>query len=117
MKYLCLLLFSLLLYAHPCLSQDFLVGTEDIPLMADFQVSKDDTFSIDEQDGSGRLFFSKATTKNTEAAVKDFYSQTLPQLGWKEMKTGYFERDDDVLKISTDVKLHKTEVFFELITK
>ena len=65
MKYLCLLLFSLF-FAHICVAADFLAGTEDVPLMPDFQISEDDTFSVDEQDGSGRLFFSKAYTKNTE---------------------------------------------------
>ncbi len=85
--------------------------------MSGLQVSEDDTFSVDEQDGNGRLFFSKAVSEKAESEIRNFYSQTLPQLGWVEKKTGYFEREEDVLKISIDVKSHKTEVFFELITK
>lgn len=119
MKYLCLLLFSMLvlMQAHICHAATFLVGTEDVPLMPDFQISEDDTFWLDAQDGSGRLFFAKAYTNNAESAVKSFYSQTLPELGWQEEKDGYFKRDGDILKISVDGHSHKTAVIFELITK
>lgn len=119
MIYRCLLLFSFLfLFNIPvCFSEDFLVGTEDVPLMKGLEIKEDETFFMDDSVGSGRLFFSKALTKSESNDVEIFYDQTLPQLGWQKISSGYFEREGDVLKISTQKDKENTEVVFELIAK
>ena len=115
----CLLLFSLcLLFTNASFAQMFLPGTEDIPLMPDFQIGEEDTFSIDDTDGDGRLLFSKAQTQKGSAEVFEFYQRTLPELGWEETKPGRFEREDDILKISFSADTdNQNSVIFELISK
>ncbi|MBO5997810.1 MAG: hypothetical protein J6P93_04730 [Alphaproteobacteria bacterium] len=113
------IIFLLFFVATPVLADDFLAGTEDVPLMQELTLLPEETFDFDTQDG--RLYFSKAVTSVDSEKVLDFYRQTLPQLGWKEDEFKNFVREDDVLRISTTDK--QTEdgkivtVVFELVTK
>jgi len=114
--YRCLLLFSFLFFSGVAFGQSFLQGTEDVPLMSDLQVCENDTFSF--HDEEGRLFFSKALTQNEPDIVMAFYDETLPSLGWQKNEKGFFEREDDVLKIAAFPEEDgQTGVFFELIAK
>ena len=101
------------------IANQFLVGTEDIPLMSGMTYSEEDTFSFENEEG--RLYFSKAFTSANSKEIWDFYRVALSQLGWIEQPTGLFERDDEILKISIEEDqkkdVNRTAVFFELITK
>ena len=106
-------------FATPVLADDFLAGTEDVPLMQGLTLLSDETFDFDTEDG--RLYFSKANTSVDSAKVWDFYRKTLPQLGWVEKETGSFAREGDILRISIDNQTldgkKSNTVVFELVTK
>ena len=112
-------LFVLCFCAFPAFSDSFLEGTEDVPLMQGMEYSADETFSIDNEDG--RLYFSKVFVDAKNSDIWNFYRQTLPQLGWKEVQDASFEREGEILRIAVvDSDYHaqkKTTVIFELITK
>ena len=106
-------------FVAPVLADDFLAGTEDVPLMQGLTLLSDETFDFDTEDG--RLYFSKANTSVDSAKVWDFYRKTLPQLGWVEKGSGTFVREGDVLRISIDKQSLENKksntVVFELVTK
>ena len=105
--------------AKPVFADDFLTGTEDVPLMQDLTVLPEEMFDFDTEDG--RLYSTKAVGSIDSAKVLDFYRQTLPQLGWKEKQAGVFVREGDELRINTNEEQSQKEkltvVVFELVTK
>ena len=107
------------IFATPVLADDFLAGTEDVPLMQGLTLLSDETFDFDTEDG--RLYFSKANTSVDSEKIWDFYRKTLPQLGWVEEEKGSFSREGDVLRISIDNQSAENKksntVVFELVTK
>jgi hypothetical protein len=65
----------------PARAQQFVPGTEDVPLMRDLAPVKDSDIVFDKPEG--RIIEASARGKVTKAAVRSFYASTLPQLGWK----------------------------------
>lgn len=114
-----LLFLLFFVFATPVLADDFLAGTEDVPLMQGLTLLSDEIFDFDTEDG--RLYFSKANTSVDSEKIWDFYRKTLPQLGWVEEETGTFAREGDVLRISIDNQSTENKksniVIFELVTK
>ena len=112
-------IFLFCFFALPAFAGQFLVGTEDVPLMSGMSYCEDETFSFDNEDG--RLYFSKTLISEDPKEIWAFYRASLFQLGWVERSTGLFERDDETLKISIeDLRentIKKSAVIFELITK
>ncbi|HTZ78785.1 MAG TPA: hypothetical protein VMC10_12785 [Stellaceae bacterium] len=70
----------LLLGAASARAQQFVPGTEDVPLMKELAPVKGSDLVFDKPEG--RIVEATARGKVTRIAVHDFYSQTLPQLGW-----------------------------------
>ena len=74
----------------------FVSTIEDLPLMAGL---------IEEEGGMvfdsarGRIVEAYATGPVSEAAVRDFYDETLPQLGWRPLGKGAFRRENEILKV------------------
>ena len=103
----------------PAIADEFLTGTEDVPLMHNLSLLADETFDFDTEDG--RFYSSKATGLVDSQKVLTFYRQTLPQLGWTEKESGVFVREDDVLRINATQEQSEngkiTVVVFELVTK
>ncbi len=62
-------------------AQQFVPGTEDVPLMRELSPVKDSDIVFDKPEG--RIIEASARGKVTKAAVRSFYASTLPQLGWK----------------------------------
>ena len=62
-------------------AQQFVPGTEDVPLMRELAPIKDSDIVFDKPEG--RIIEASARGKVTKAAVKNFYASTLPELGWK----------------------------------
>jgi hypothetical protein len=48
---------------------------------------------------TGRIATGYANGQVAAAAVRDFYDQTLPQLGWEVVRPGTYRRQSETLKI------------------
>ncbi len=74
----------------------FVSTIEDLPLMPGL---------IEEEGGMvfdsarGRIVETFATGWVNEGAVRDFYDETLPQLGWRPLGTGAFQRENEILMV------------------
>ena len=75
------LLIAAAIVAGPARAQQFVPGTEDVPLMRELAPVKDSDMVFDKPEG--RIIEASARGKVTKAAVRSFYASTLPQLGWK----------------------------------
>ena len=99
----------------------FISGFEDLPLMAGLVQFEDAAVSFDTP--GGRIIEAYAESPKADAKkIMAFYTETLPQLGWKktsENKEKSFlvlTRDGETLKISTEDNSPVT-VRFELTTQ
>jgi len=79
------LLLALVLIAAPVAAHadGFVPGTEDLPLMAGLVSVAGSAVVFDKPEG--RIVESAARGKLTRYAVTRFYTQTLPQLGWRHI--------------------------------
>ena len=74
----------------------FVSTIEDLPLMPGL---------IEEEGGMvfdsarGRIVETFATGWVNEGAVRDFYDETLPQLGWRPLGQGAFQRENEILMV------------------
>lgn len=66
-------------------SQEFVQGSEDIPLPEGMEKVFDDGLGFDSENGS--LMSSSYKTKNNPKTIKEFYFKTLPQMGWNLSKS------------------------------
>ncbi len=92
-------LFPGLFPVFPAMAQEaagFVSTIEDLPLMPGL---------IEEEGGMvfdsarGRIAEAYATGPVSEAAVREFYDDTLPQLGWRPLGQGAFRRENEILKV------------------
>lgn len=83
---------------------DFVAGSKDLPLAEGLNKFSDDGLDFDSASGS----IISVTYKSSDdlKKVKDFYLKTLPQLGWKNLKSNKrgvdllrFKRDNEKLEI------------------
>jgi len=104
----------LLLTALPALAADTVYSSvlDDLPLMQGMTEKPDDTVIFDKP--GGRIVQFSTETTESAAAVKDFYQQTLPPLGWKSSQPLQFIRDKEELKIAFDKAGGSTIVRFAL---
>ncbi len=94
-----LLAVALLFPASPLRAQDkasFLSAIEDLPLMEGLA---EDEGGVVFDSAQGRIVEAYATGSVSEGAVRDFYDETLPQLGWKRLGEGRFRRENEILKV------------------
>ncbi len=79
------LLLALVLIAAPVAAHadGFVPGTEDLPLMPGLVSVAGSAVVFDKPEG--RIVESAARGKLTRYAVTRFYTQTLPQLGWRHI--------------------------------
>jgi len=98
-------------------SQDFVQGSEDIPLLVGMEKISEETVGFDSDAGS--IISSSYKTEADLQNVKEFYSKTLPQLGWKavekkkDKKTkSIFKRDKEKLEIEFTKEKDKNVVRF-----
>ena len=47
----------------------------------------------------GRIVDAYATGDVSQSAVRDFYAATLPQLGWRALSVGVYQRENEILKV------------------
>jgi len=83
------------------MSEEFVQGSEDIPLLVDMQKIPEESLGFDSDSGS--IMTSSYITKNDLENVQDFYLKTLPPMGWKVVKIDdkktIFRREKEKLEI------------------
>ncbi len=94
------------------LSQAYLPGTEDLPLMTGLDLVEDPVV-FDKMEG--RLVTLQAQGDISQKIICEFYSKTLPNLGWKRKTDTLYERDGECLRLSFESSnSKKTLVTFEI---
>jgi hypothetical protein len=86
---------------HPAHAQGvagaFVEGIDDLPLMPGLVGMADQSLVFDKP--NGRIVQAVAVGRVQASAVKSFYADTAPQLGWKSAGEGRFTRDGESLRI------------------
>jgi len=75
----------------------FFSTIEDLPLMPG--LVEDDAAGVVFDSPQGRIVEAFASGGVAERDVRQFYTATLPQLGWSETSPGAFSREREILKI------------------
>lgn len=82
-------------------SEEFVQGSEDIPLLMGMEKISEDSVGFDTDSGS--IVSSNYETKLDLEKVQKFYLRTLPQMGWKLVKSeiakATFKRENENLEI------------------
>ncbi len=76
---------------------EFVDGTEDIPLMPGLKPVKGSSLIFDKPEG--RIVEAQAQGNESRADVRHFYTDSLPQLGWKKTGADQWQRDAEHLKL------------------
>lgn len=75
----------------------------DVPVMPGLRELTDEAVNFDKPEG--RIISATAVSDTVApAAIKNFYGQTLPQLGWRAQPDGSFVRDQERLKLIIEGK-------------
>lgn len=101
--------FKKLIHNHsdiPKVSEEFVQGSEDIPLLAGMEKISDGAIGFDSATGS--IVASSYLTYLERNKIKSFYVRTLPQMGWRlstfTANIVNFERDKEDLEIEITEK-------------
>ena len=82
--------------------KQYVLGTDDIPLFSGLTLLEDDSSNFDTM--TGNIVISNYSSHSGTKLIKDFYHNTLPQLGWQLSKSIHdkmlFIREKDRLEIS-----------------
>lgn len=88
---------------QPSQTQQYLQGSDDIPIMAEMTKISNDENSLGFDTASGSIITSSYSTNLSLQQIASFYNQTLPQMGWQateKMKNALnFKRDKQNLAI------------------
>jgi hypothetical protein len=87
----------LVLAAFPARADDFVAGTEDLPLMPGLEAVAGKNLVFDEPEG--RIVEAETHGRLARAKVVAFYAATLPQLGWSAAGADRWQREGEVLRI------------------
>ncbi len=82
--------------AHAQEAAGFISMIEDLPLMPGL-VEEEGGMVFDS--AQGRIVQVYAIGWVSEGEVRDFYDDTLPQLGWRPYGPGVFRREGEILKV------------------
>jgi len=88
------------IFAGSSLAQEaglFIKDIEDLPLMPGLVEERGSGTAFDT--AQGRIVEAYATGPVSEGGVMAFYEKTLPQLGWRRLDIGVFQRENEVLKL------------------
>jgi hypothetical protein len=107
-----LLCFSLLAVALPAAADEFVAGTEDIPLMPGLRPQPNSDIVFDKPEG--RIVEARAEGATTRAKVEAFYTASLPPLGWKAAGPDRWQRDAEQLRLDFTGANGKLAVGFTL---
>jgi hypothetical protein len=106
----------LFLGALPASAEEFVPGTEDLPLMRELSPVKGTDLVFDKPEG--RIVEATARGKVTRKAVESFYAATLPQLGWKPAPSaGTWTRETETLHLDFSGRDGDLWITFTLLPK
>lgn len=98
MRWRCVLVSLLLLFAASVARADqFVAGTEDIPLMPGLNPVRGSSLVFDKPEG--RIVEAEAQGAVSRGKVLAFYVATLPQLGWRKIGGSRWQRDAEHLTL------------------
>ena len=92
-----LLLPLFLLAASPLQAEEFVAGTEDVPLMPGLRPQPNSDVVFDKPEG--RIVEARAEGVTTREKVEAFYAASLPPLGWKPVGRDTWQRDAERLRL------------------
>lgn len=112
MRALMLLLPLLWLAVVPAIADEFVAGTEDVPLMPGLKPLPNSDIVFDKPEG--RIVEARAEGATTRARVEAFYAASLPPLGWKAAGSDRWLRDTEQLRLDFADQKGKLAVGFTL---
>ncbi|MBT5429767.1 MAG: hypothetical protein HOK89_07585 [Rhodospirillaceae bacterium] len=116
MKNLLFLSFVITFYFPPSIvySQSaFISILNDVPLMSGLKIQKQTALIFDTP--SGRIVEVAAVGKIPLLKVREFYADTLPQLGWRDVGKNIFSRDKEILSINLSIIVNRnTQIKFSI---
>jgi hypothetical protein len=86
-----------LLAASPLRAEEFVAGTEDVPLMPGLKPVPNSDLVFDKPEG--RIVEARAEGATTREKVEAFYAASLPPLGWKPAGRNIWQRDAERLRL------------------
>jgi hypothetical protein len=92
-KYFIILIIS---FSFPHASS-FLVGLDDIPIYKEMKYVEDSLIMFDKIDG--RFVSTEISGDYKKKDVEKFYNKALPNLGWKKIDKGQYERGNEQLEL------------------
>lgn len=78
-------------------ASSFLVGLDDIPIYKEMEYVEDSLIMFDKIDG--RFVSTEVSGNYKKKDVEKFYSKALPNLGWKKIDKGQYERGNEQLEL------------------
>ena len=93
--------------------QKFVLGTDGVPLYPFFKEIKEKTLIFDTTDGKIININYHATGVNLNK-VRNFYQDTLPQLGWSYQSTNSYMRDKEFLDFDISQSGRKQFLSFKI---
>ena len=104
-----------LLAALPLRAEEFVAGTEDLPLMPGLKPVPNSDIVFDKPEG--RIVEARAEGATTRAKVEAFYAASLPPLGWKPAGRDVWQRDTERLRLDFTGSGTRLAVGFSLSPK
>ena len=94
----------------------FFTDLEELPIMSG--LAENQAAAVTFETANGRIIEVEASGTVSAMKVIEFYSETLPQLGWEKVGEGIFQRDQERLTLKiTDVGVGRVLVAFSLSPK
>jgi len=94
------------------LGQDFIPGTEDIPLMEGLAIDENETVIFDSPDGQIMTILAKTTANPKD--INRFYDSSLSALGWEKVAESTYQRNQDTLTFSLSPEKNSTLIKFQI---
>jgi len=85
------------LLALPARADGFVSAIDDLPLMPGLSEIDGRTMAFDS--AQGRIVEAFAAGPLAPGAVRAFYVETLPQLGWRRVRPDTFTREGEILRL------------------
>jgi hypothetical protein len=101
-----------LIAALPLRAEEFVAGTEDVPLMPGLKPLRNSDIVFDKPEG--RIVEAKAEGATSREKVEAFYAASLPALGWKSVGRDIWQRDAERLRLDFTGAAGKLAVGFTL---
>lgn len=94
-------------------AEEYLPGTEDVPLMEGFEILPSETVDFDTPAGQIVLVTMQSQQRDLNSFF-DFYRSTLKALGWQYHQKGYFTRERDTLSWHVERKKAPARIRFDI---